>query len=304
MSFIKRFLLRRVTAVAVATAASLVIYLFVLLGCIGKGAGIDTLQWVNIIQTAQNSKVTGEIKIGYFGFCTNLPSPENPTADRVFTCFPRGKPPSHSNIPIEHPLFITANSLQKNALYPIPALAAVFFLLPLLYYFIAERHGGRNEKAAKILLGVSVAVGIAGALTSMSAAQALHVSSVVSGGATVINSGRWMMIMLWVAASAPRFTTRATYGYTTQTTIRIFNWNLSKTASRSLQAPRELSAEILQPSSGAEAPMLPPLPGGPSGPGRTPGTPRHTTQGRSSKSLSFGEVGPAASAKKGSLPRA
>ncbi|KAF2845656.1 hypothetical protein T440DRAFT_543541, partial [Plenodomus tracheiphilus IPT5] len=195
-----RFILRRVTAVAVATCISLIIYLVVLLGCIGKGAGIDTLQWVSITQTAQNPLDNGEIRIGYFGLCTNLPSPTNPADDGIFTCFPRDTPPSLSTIPTEHPLFLAAKSLQKNALYPLPAVAAVFYLVSLIYFFIAERHGGRNEKAAKILVGISAAIGIASALTSMSAARALHATSEALGGNTVITSGMMMMIMLWIAA--------------------------------------------------------------------------------------------------------
>jgi hypothetical protein len=138
------------------------------------------------------------------GLCTSFaPNTTStpPDAHRSFTCFPRDTPAWLPSAPAGHPLILASTALQKNALYPVPVIAAVLFLLSMMYYLIARRRGGRNEGITKIIMCVSAAIGVAGGLTCMSAAHALHEISVLLGERVVVQVGVAMGVLLWVAVA-------------------------------------------------------------------------------------------------------
>ncbi|KAF1844388.1 uncharacterized protein K460DRAFT_263810, partial [Cucurbitaria berberidis CBS 394.84] len=190
-------ILRKETAVGVLTFISLILYLFVLLGCINKGAGIDNLYWVSISQSATlpSTLNLGEVRIGYFGLCTNI----GHTGE--LTCFPRDAIPPTSSFASSSPILLAAIALQKHALYPLPAVASTIFLLSTIYYFIVKGRGGRNKKVAKALLGISATLGLASALTCMASARALEGADEILGGVKEVRSGIWLGVLLWIAAS-------------------------------------------------------------------------------------------------------
>jgi len=107
-----------------------------------------------------------------------------------------------------HPVLASALALQKSSLYPLPAIASSLFLISLIYYFIFRERGGRNEKASKFLLGVSAALGVAGALCAMASAKALHEIGILLGhhavgggeGEVSIEAGSWEGAGLCIAA--------------------------------------------------------------------------------------------------------
>jgi len=107
-----------------------------------------------------------------------------------------------------HPVLASALALQKSSLYPLPAIASSLFLISLIYYFIFRERGGRNEKASKFLLGVSAALGVAGALCAMASAKALHEIGLLLGhhavgggeGEVSIEAGSWEGAGLCIAA--------------------------------------------------------------------------------------------------------
>ncbi|KAF1833080.1 hypothetical protein BDW02DRAFT_580686 [Decorospora gaudefroyi] len=137
--------------------------------------------------------------------CASFP-PNNTgsAAPPPLECFPGDTSPGLSSIPMTHPLLHAALSLQKSSLYPLPALASTLYLISILYYFIARRRGGRNEKASKLLLGISAALGVAGALSAMASAKAVHEVGVLLGHdgerELVIQAGSWEGVGLWIAA--------------------------------------------------------------------------------------------------------
>jgi hypothetical protein len=66
-SFLKDRILNKTSFVCLFTLISLVIYLFVLLGCISTGAGIERLYWVMISQNGTAGQAPMHVRIGYFG---------------------------------------------------------------------------------------------------------------------------------------------------------------------------------------------------------------------------------------------
>jgi hypothetical protein len=60
-------------------------------------------------------------------------------------------------------------------------MASSLFLISLIYYIVAKRSEGRNYKAAKILLAISSALGVAGVLSAMASAKALHEVGILLG---------------------------------------------------------------------------------------------------------------------------
>ena len=85
-------------------------------------------------------------------------------------------------------------------------MASWLFLISLIYYVIAKRSEGRNYKAAKILLAISSALGVAGALSAMASVKALHEVNILLGQHGVvedglsIKTGSWEGVGLCVAA--------------------------------------------------------------------------------------------------------
>ena len=92
-------------------------------------------------------------------------------------------------------------SLQKNALFPLPAFASVLFLLSLIYLVIVWNRDGRNKRAAKILLGISAMLGLASTLTYFASAKALEGANEIFGGGTEVMSGMLLGVLLCVAAA-------------------------------------------------------------------------------------------------------
>ncbi|CAO2652622.1 Nn.00g009050.m01.CDS01 [Neocucurbitaria sp. VM-36] len=137
-----------------------------------------------------------EVRIGYFGLCTSFANNAS-----ELTCFPRDVLPNTSFFLPPSPLLLASISLQKRGLYPLPAVASPLFLLSMIYYFIARRRGGKNKKAAKALLGISAALGLASVLTCMASAKALEGADEIIGGMTEIKSGIWLSVLLWIAAT-------------------------------------------------------------------------------------------------------
>ncbi|KAJ4373246.1 hypothetical protein N0V83_003540 [Neocucurbitaria cava] len=170
---------------------------FVLLGCIGKSAGIANLYWISVshggISLPTASALT-EIRVGYFSLCTTF-------ANDKMTCFSRETVPDTSPFLPLPPLLLACISLQKRSLYPLPALASPLFLFGMIYYFTVRERGGRNKKAAKALLGISAALGLASALACMASAKALEGAEGVIGGNVQIKSGMWLGVLLWIAAA-------------------------------------------------------------------------------------------------------
>ncbi|RYN23020.1 hypothetical protein AA0119_g5789 [Alternaria tenuissima] len=211
-TFLKDRILNKTFFVCLFTFISLIIYLFILLGCISKGVGIENLYWVMISQNGTAGQLPVEVRIGYFGMCASFPPNATMPNDRQIPapleCFPGDTPPGLSSIPMEHPVLSSALTLQKSALYPLPALASSLYLVSLIYYFIFRERGGRNEKISKFLLGVSAALGVAGALCAMSSAKALHEIGILLGhhaigggeGEVTIQAGSWEGAGLCVAA--------------------------------------------------------------------------------------------------------
>jgi len=66
-SFLKDRILNKTFFVCIFTLISLIIYLFVLLGCISTGAGIESLYWVMISQNGTAGQPPVAVRIGYFG---------------------------------------------------------------------------------------------------------------------------------------------------------------------------------------------------------------------------------------------
>ena len=141
-------------------------------------------------------------------FPPNATMPNDRQIPAPLECLPGDTPPGLSSIPMEHPVLSSALTLQKSALYPLPALASSLYLVSLIYYFIFRERGGRNEKISKFLLGVSAALGVAGALCAMSSAKALHEIGILLGhhaigggeGEVTIQAGSWEGAGLRVAA--------------------------------------------------------------------------------------------------------
>jgi hypothetical protein len=70
-TFLKDRILNKTFFVCLFTFISLIIYLFILLGCISKGVGIENLYWVMISQNGTAGQLPVEVRIGYFD--TSLP---------------------------------------------------------------------------------------------------------------------------------------------------------------------------------------------------------------------------------------
>jgi hypothetical protein len=70
-AFLKDRILNKTFFVCLFTFVSLIIYLFILLGCISKGVGIENLYWVMISQNGTAGQLPVEVRIGYFD--TSLP---------------------------------------------------------------------------------------------------------------------------------------------------------------------------------------------------------------------------------------
>jgi len=66
-NFLKDRILNKTFFVCIFTLISLIIYLFVLLGCISTGAGIESLYWVMISQNGTAGQPPVAVRIGYFG---------------------------------------------------------------------------------------------------------------------------------------------------------------------------------------------------------------------------------------------
>lgn len=110
---------------------------------------------------------------------------------------------------MSHPVLISALALQKSSLYPIPAIASSLFLVSIIYYyFIFRNRGGRNERLSKVLLAISAALGVAGALCAMSSAKGLHEAGNLLGhhmigsgeGEVGFQAGSWEGVGLCIAA--------------------------------------------------------------------------------------------------------
>jgi hypothetical protein len=107
---------------------------------------------------------------------------------------------------MSHPLLVHSLALQKSALYSLPAAASTLYLVSLIYYVISKRSEGRNFKASKILLGISSALGVSGALAAMTSAKAMHEVGRLLGNHGVgedgidIKDGSWEGVGLCVAA--------------------------------------------------------------------------------------------------------
>jgi len=153
----------------------------------------------------------------YLGLCASFP-PNNTASSDTRTpapleCFPSDSPPGLSDIPMSHPVVVSALMLQKSSLIPLPALAAPLYLVSLIYYSISHDRGGRNAKASKILLATSAALGVAGALCAMTSAKALHEMGILLGhhavgggeGEVGIQAGSWEGAALCVAAGIHLF---------------------------------------------------------------------------------------------------
>lgn len=102
-----------------------------------------------------------------------------------------------------------------------------------MYYFIFRERGGRNEKVSKFLLGVSAALGVAGALCAMVSAKALHEIGILLGhhavgggeGEVSIEAGSWegaglciaagihFVIVVYAAIGMPGFSLGSGVGY-------------------------------------------------------------------------------------------
>lgn len=133
------------------------------------------------------------------GLCIKLPGATRGFTD--FTCFPRGATPSLSSVTRDHSLFQAAVALQQTALYPLPAIASVSYLIAVIFYFVVKQPGGKKKSISIIILGLSAVLGFSGALTCMSSAQALHEASVALDGGLVIEQGIMLAVLLWIAAS-------------------------------------------------------------------------------------------------------
>ncbi|RMZ68631.1 Ca2+ regulator and membrane fusion Fig1 [Pyrenophora seminiperda CCB06] len=217
LTFLKHRILSKTIFISFLTFIALVIYLFTLLGCISKGAGIENLYWVRITQSGTAGQPPVEVRIGYFGLCASFPpntkaSTSNPIPAPL-ECFPSDSPPGLSDIPMSHPVLASALILQKSSFIPLPALAAPMYLVSLIYYSIYHGRGGRNEKVSKILLAISAALGVAGALCAMTSAKALHEMGILLGhqavgggeGEVGVQAGSWEGAALCVAAGIHLF---------------------------------------------------------------------------------------------------
>jgi hypothetical protein len=65
MGFLKSHILTKPFLASLLTFLSLTIYLFVLLGCITSGAGIQNIYWVTLHNPTTKSPI--EVRIGYYG---------------------------------------------------------------------------------------------------------------------------------------------------------------------------------------------------------------------------------------------
>lgn len=66
-SFFKDRILTKTFFTCLLTFVTLIIYLFILLGCISTGAGIENMYWVVVSQSGTSEQPRGEVRIGYFG---------------------------------------------------------------------------------------------------------------------------------------------------------------------------------------------------------------------------------------------
>ena len=67
LSFFRRRILTKTFFISLLPFIALLIYLFTLLGCISKGAGIENLYWVRISQNGTAGQPPVEVRIGYYG---------------------------------------------------------------------------------------------------------------------------------------------------------------------------------------------------------------------------------------------
>jgi|TARA_R110002003_G_scaffold130_15_gene12271 hypothetical protein len=99
-------------------------------------------------------------------------------------------------------LIAAVKSLQRNALYPLPAMAA--FLL-CLFFVLFLWFRSRSEMGKRVVvwsLWGSCAVGLAAGLLPMMVSQAMHYVGPVYGKETLIQFNMMGIVLTWIAVAA------------------------------------------------------------------------------------------------------
>jgi hypothetical protein len=161
----------------------------VTLGCINS----KTL--VKLYLAAISPSAGTFVRIGYFGVCIQTPQAPAWTCSR-FIKGTHGLSESHLS------LIKSVKSMQWNALYPLPALAATLLLI-LYTTFLLMRNRSEAKVRYTIMAGwVSCAIGFAGALVPMMLGQAMHYAAPVYGSKVSMEISLGNIVLTWMAFAA------------------------------------------------------------------------------------------------------
>jgi hypothetical protein len=161
--------------------------------------GIVTLRCVNsqlpvrLYLAAISPSPGSVVHIGYSGVC--IQTPENP---EPWTCsrFIKG---THGFNEQDLTLIKSVKSMQWNALYPLPALAAC--LLAILFILFLLFRNRSEKKTRYIIFGmwISCAIGFAGALIPMMLEQAMHYVAPVYESKVAMEISMMNIALTWCA---------------------------------------------------------------------------------------------------------
>ncbi|KAF2026765.1 hypothetical protein EK21DRAFT_25529, partial [Setomelanomma holmii] len=170
------------------------LYTAVSVGCMNKQKML--MQGLYLASYAPSAGT--EVRIGYFGICVQTRQLHN---DWICSRFLKDK-----NLGLTQDLLTLIHdikTLQRNALYCLPAGAAILLLFGFITFRLTRWRGYATPKRWAIwFLWVSAAVGLAAGLMPMMVAQAMHYVGAVYKSATLMEFNLMGMVLTWVAVAA------------------------------------------------------------------------------------------------------
>lgn len=132
------------------------------------------------------------IRIGYFGICISTPAVPNLTYSR-FIKGDHGLDDSHLK------LIKAVEKMQYGSPYPRPAGAAILLFVVFVSFLVFRNRPGKKVRCAIIAAWISVAIGIAGALSPMISGQALGYAAPVYGSQVSMKISLGNVVLTWMA---------------------------------------------------------------------------------------------------------